>query len=175
MPAIHIPNSEYGVVRIFALSLSDEGAAALSDAKALEAALGADVDQKGVEIIRVADLGDLGLIGYLRDGVDLKDQALHRDGVKLAALQGWVMVLYSTAFEGAETTLTPAPELTLIGTYSREKPAPTDDILISDAAVPYSGHARINPPVAPRGAAGGSLVVVGLAVLALLILWWAFW
>ena len=83
------------------------------------------------------------------------------------------MLVYSPAFGGVEATLDPIPELTLIGTYSQEQADRTPIPLESEAAAPYTGIPGAVPPIPPKGRAGGSLVVVGLAVLAALILWWA--
>ena len=114
----------------------------------------------------------MGLAGYLRDGLDAEETGLVRDGAKLSALDGWVMLLYSSAFGGATATLTPAPELTLIGTYGRTKADQTRIDIASDAAQPYTGHPTIPPTPPARYSAGGSMVVVALIVLAGLVAWW---
>lgn len=183
MPKITIPKNEHGKLHVFALSMSDDAAQALhdndditsaEDLRPQERALGTTfVDAIKVEVFRVADLGEFGLAGYLRDGVDVNEAEISRDAAKLAKVDGWVMLVYSPAFGGVEATLDPIPELTLIGTYSQEQADRTPIPLESEAAAPYTGIPGAVPPIPPKGRAGGSLVVVGLAVLAALILWWA--
>ena len=183
MPPIAIPRNEYGKLRVFTLSLSDDAAQTLHDNGAPTAddpppqqrALGTEfVDANHVEVFRVSDLDTLGLAGYLRDGIDADEDEITHDAAKLAAVDGWVMLVYSMAFGGAEATLNPIPELTLIGTYTQKQADRTPISLESEAAAPYTGSPSPTPPTPLRGRAGGSLVVVGLAVLAVLILWWAF-
>ncbi len=131
------------------------------------------VNAAGVEVFGVADLGDLGLAGYLRDGIDAQEVDLTRDRAKLAALDGWVMLLHSSALEGESTVLRLQPELTLIGTYSPHMMDKMPVEITSEAAQPYTGAPNITPPKAPNASKGGSLVVLGLAVMAALLLWWA--
>lgn len=183
MTKIDIPKNEQGLLRIFALSMADDAAQALHDNDDIssvdgrhpqERALGTIfVDANNVEVFRVADLGALGLAGYLREGIDANTDEIARDAAKLAAVDGWAMLVYSSAFGGAKATLDPISELTLIGTYSLEQADRTHILLASEAAAPYTGVPSATPPTAPSGRTGGSLVVVGLAVLAALILWWA--
>ncbi|MGC1494790.1 MAG: hypothetical protein WA790_03205 [Sulfitobacter sp.] len=183
MPNINIPKNDHGKVYVFALSMSDHAAQALHDNDSLDAdnerdpqaiALGVGVvDANHTEVFRVADLDTLGLAGYLRDGIDVNESEIAKDATKLAAVDGWVMLVHSMAFGGAEVTLDPIPELTLIGTYTQEQGDNTAISLESEAAAPYTGSPAASPPIPPSGRAGGSLVVVGLAVLAALILWWA--
>ena len=167
--------NEQGLVRVFSLSMRPAEARALRDNEmAQQAALGAEIpDTRGIEIFELTDLADIGLAGYLREGLDVEETGLALDAAKLGALEGWVMLVYSSAFAGETATLTPAPELTLIGTYGQTKADQAQIDLVSDAAKPYSGSAAITPSLSARSGAGGSMVVVGLIVLAGLILWWA--
>ncbi len=184
MTKIKIAKNEHGILRVFALSMSDDAAQALRDNDGNTAtegvhpqdrALGTQsIDPKHVEVFRVSDLGALGLAGYLREGIDADAEDIARDAAKLAAVDGWVMLVHSSAFGGAEVTLNPIPDLTLIGTYSQAHADGTTIPLESEAAAPYTGVPRATPPIPPKGRAGGLLVVVGLVVLAALILWWVF-
>jgi hypothetical protein len=175
MTPVNVPANEHGLVRVFSLSMRPTEARALRDNEtAQQAALGTDaLDPRGIEVFQISDLADMGLAGYLRDGLDAEETGLVRDGAKLGALDGWVMLLYSSAFGGATATLTPAPELTLIGTYGRTKADQTRIDIASDAAQPYTGHPTIPPTPPARYSAGGSMVVVALIVLAGLVAWWA--
>ncbi|KIN77757.1 hypothetical protein [Sulfitobacter mediterraneus] len=173
MRTIDIPRNEHGQVRVFSVSLPDGAAQTLENPGSLSTMLGAEVDPKGVEVIRIADLDQIGLLGYLREGLDVQSETLDRDAAKLAALDGWVMLVYSTAFRGKAAVLNPALQLTLIGTYGETKPAQPEGPLTSEAAAPYSGHAQTTPPNPAGGRGAGAMVVAGLIVLGALILWWA--
>ena len=174
MSKITIPRDEHGKVRVFTLSLSDPDIEELQDG-GLEQALGTDIlDPNQVEIFRVDDLGAMGLTGYLRAGIDADEAEITEDATGLEAVDGWVMLVHSAAFGGAEAKLEPKAGLTLVGTYALAQADHTNIPLESDAAAPYTGVPNLSPPIPPKGRAGGSLVVVGLVVLAAIILWWAF-
>lgn len=172
---ISVPKHEQRVTRVFALSMSNAQAKALSENPELQnKALGtASLAPSGIEVFRLADLGELGLIGYLREGLDLPENDLKRDRAKLAALEGWVMLVYSSAFEGHPRELSPIPELTLVGSYGEVKPEKANIDLNTDAAEPYSGSPDIAQAKAPHSGAKGSLGVVLLFVIVAIILWWA--
>lgn len=178
MTQIDIPKHEYGTLRVFALSLSDDEAQALRDNEAGHSpagVLGIDtIDTQHVEVFRVGDLGPMGLAGYLREGVDVVEADIARDAAKLAKIDGWVMLVYSSAFGGDAVTLTPAPELTLIGTYTQQQADNTQMPLESDAAAPYTGVPGVVMPPPPSGRANGTLFVAGLILLIAFVLWWVF-
>lgn len=171
---IKVPRHEQGTTRVFALSMPQDKARALRDDPAhQQALLGVEtLNSAGVEVFPLSDLGDLGLAGYLREGVDAQEAQLRRDRAKLAALEGWVMLVHSSAFAGNAVTLSPAPELTLIGAYS-QTPAETETIpLEAEAAQPYTGTPAPAAPQAGEKNSSGKIVVAVLIVLALLLLWW---
>lgn len=175
MSRIEIPGIEQGTTRVFALSMNGETARRLSDSlPAQAAALGLEtVNKTGVEVFALSDLGEMGLMGYLREGVDVPENTLQKDRQKLSALDGWVMLVHSSAFGGQDVVLTPKPEITLIGTYAQQQAEPGDVHLHSDAAQPYTGSPDPQQSSGSRSKARGSLVVACLALLAALILWWA--
>lgn len=167
---ITVPKHERGVTRVFSLSLSQEAARKLAGDSSLQAQM-LGVDQlrtSGVEVFRLADLGELGLPGYLREGVDAHAQDIERDRAKLVALDGWAMLVHSSAFEGRAVTLTPDAALTLIGTYAQQQAEHRDVDLESEAAKPYSGtpHPAPQPKPAGRGPAGSLAVILCLALVA---------
>ena len=172
---ITIPHHEQGTTRIFTLSMPEEKARALrNDPQQQQALLGVEtLNSNGGEVFSLSDLGDLGLAGYLREGIDAQEEQLKRDRAKLSALSGWVMLVHSSAFGGQAVTLSPAPELTLIGTYS-QTPAEGEVVeLQAEAAQPYTGAPQVRPAQAPDRRSKGSVVVAVLALLLLIILWWA--
>ena len=181
MAAIDIPADEHGKIRVFSLSLDEQSAQALSDSSKagsdteVARMLGtAQIDPAYVEVIRTRDLSDIGLAGYLTEGNGAVPVQIERDRAKLAALGGWALIVYSSAFRGAAQSLDPAKELTLIGTYDEERDERKISPIPSEAAQPYTGAPQASPQPAPKGKPGNTLVIVGLAVLLLLLLWWAF-
>jgi len=119
--AFDLTEHERGVVRVFALSLSEAEAKALRETGLKRLFGGAAVDVDGLEIFPVSDLEDVGLWGLLADGHGIAQDQLEPDRAKLAALDGWVIVATSGAFPARPATVTLAPEITLIGTYSEPK------------------------------------------------------
>ncbi|MDF1729324.1 MAG: hypothetical protein P1U53_16410 [Sulfitobacter sp.] len=172
---IDIPANEQGTSRLFALSLSEGAATELRDDAAAQAQLlGIDrLDPAGTEVFPLKDLGEMGLEGYLREGIDARDEDITRDRGRLRALEGWVMLVHSLAFDGEPVTLRPSPSATLIGTYAQQEvPVEPAVPIDSDAARPYSGVPRTEPVVPPKGGAGGATMVIGIVLLILLVLWW---
>ena len=174
MAQITIPAHEHGIVRVFSLSMSDDQAKSLRNSRqAQKDALGMQqLDPRGIDVFQISDLAEIGLHGYLREGVDADEAGLTRDRAKLRALEGWVMLVYSSAFEGREVTFTPTPELTLIGTYGQAKRDWSQIEIDSDAAKPYSGTPTLTPPQPVRGGAGGAMVIIALLVLVALVCLW---
>ncbi|MDF3415539.1 hypothetical protein HKX54_13800 [Sulfitobacter sp. M57] len=171
---LDISTGEIGTTRVFSLSMPPTQARSLqANPQAQLAILGAEgLNPDGLEVFQLADLGDVGLVGYLRDGTDAPEADLKRDAAKLAALDGWVMLVHSLAFGGKATTLTPASALTLIGTYAQSPASRPQTNVSAHAAQPYTG------PPPPSATAtdtrrGGSLAVGALILLAVVILWWA--
>jgi hypothetical protein len=152
MADIQVPKYERGVTRVLSLSMDAASARILrGDPEQVRALLGGvTLNPAGVEVFPLADLESLGLVGYLREGVDAQAADLARDGAKLAALDGWVMLLHSSAFEGREATLNLATEVTLIGTYAQQNARSEDVVLESGAAQPYSGPPPEAVPVSDR-------------------------
>ena len=171
--SITVPAFETGIVRLFALSMDGSTAKALKKDIGTQAPplLGvAQIDAEHVEVFPLADLADMALADYLVEGAGAMTAEVEADRPKLAALDGWVMVVYSAAFENREETLTPDPQLTLIGTYRQEGvdwSAPLD--LSTPSALPHTGPVR---PVRPRpsdAAMSGRIAMAALVVAFLLV------
>lgn len=174
MPHTEVAPQEAGKVRVYALSLSDAEARAMRDDEtAQSAALGVErIDAAYTEVFRVADLDQLGLAGYLRDGNGVNPEQIETDRSKLAALDGWVMIVYSRAFAGQSLQLAPIPALTHIGTYTEGGPDTPVQAMEAEAAQPYTGIPRVAPSEPAKGGGGKTMVIVAVAVLILLIIWW---
>ena len=175
--ALHIPAHEQGVIYVFAVNraptqlrqaLKTTGKDALV-AELLDHTLPAT----GTELIATADLTGVGLSGYLAEGYAVPDAQLKGMRAKLDALDGYVLLVFSSAFEGRETTLNVTPDVTYIGRFGEYQPDTTPLPLEADAAAPYTGTPPDAAPVATPRARYGSAVVALLLVLAAGILWWA--
>lgn len=172
MSTITIPKGEHGVIRVFAISrplpeMSNALKAQSKEQLATEL-LGTPVSEGKVEIFAVSDLTGVGLAGYLKEGYDVPEAELGRDRSRLEALDGYVLLVFSSAFGDGEITFETSAELTLIGTYHEPIPAMQAEPIESAASRPYTGTPAETPATPPRNRSGSA--VVGLAVLALFIL-----
>lgn len=176
---IDIRKNERGAIRVFAINLAPakvtETLKTLPKPDFARQLLGSPhLNTASAEIFPVSDLIGMGLSSYLSEGYTVEEAEIGADKSKLDALEGYVLLLFSDSFEGSEMTLTPGAELTLIGTYAEYTPAGTAQPIATDSARPYSGTPGMTPPTPPRGPAGSALVVMALAVLLGLGLWWLF-
>ena len=176
--AITVPAAEAGLVRVFALSLQAAEAQHLKDNPRAESgptpqedALGATaLNSTHVEVFALADLGDMSLPDYLAEGPGVARDALEADRAKLSALEGWVMIVYSSAFGGAAQQLTPAPALTLIGTYPQEGVDWSDQVdLSTTSALPYQEDAAPARKKPSDAAMSGRIATAALLVLFALV------
>ena len=175
-PPLDVKAHEAGVIRVFALSMTEAEAIALKDdANAISAALGTDVDSEHVEIFPISDLEGIGITGYLTEGNGVPPEDLAPDRTKLDRLGGWVMIVFSRAFQDRAATLSLIPALTLIGTYGM----PTTDwrtteTIASDAAKPFTA-----PPTTvkkrPSDAAMSGRVATVVLILLGLFTWAIIW
>jgi hypothetical protein len=144
-----IQAAETGRLRLFAVNLDAKAVAELDNAEpeALGLMLGVDdLDPTYIELVRIEDLSELGLMGYLREGYDLGDDVLGADRTKLAALRGHVLIVLSLAFQGHAVTLPKRADLTLIATYNTHGPDWSEGMALNTpSAEPYSG-----PPAKKR-------------------------
>jgi len=176
MTILTIPPHEHGQIRLFAVNRPIDAMARTlqeNDKSAVISDLvGFDVPSGSAELFAVSDLTGVGLPRYLMDGYTVTEAQISADRARLDALEGYVLLLFSSAFDGAETTLHIGPDLTLIGTYGEEQPAMAAPPLTADAAQPYTGVPNLTPTTPPRGRAGGAVILLALIVALGLILWW---
>jgi hypothetical protein len=176
MTTLTIPPHEHGQIRLFAVNRPiDAVAHTLQDndkSAVISDLVGFDVPSGSAELFAVSDLTGVGLPRYLTDGYTVTEAQISADRARLDALEGYVLLLFSSAFDGAETTLRVGPDLTLIGTYGEEQPAMAAPPLTADAAQPYTGVPNLTPTTPPRGRAGGAVILLALIVALGLILWW---
>lgn len=126
-----VPASEHGVIRLFAIDLEPAEVLAFQDPVyddaddvvwPLKTALGAKLlDQDFVEVFDVADLGELGLSGYLTQGVGIAQTEVDAHHLALAAAKGHLLLVTSAAFGGFESALTIQAPLRHIATLNEER------------------------------------------------------
>ena len=173
-----VPAGETGKIRIVTGGGAEPGGAEPDEAAAEAAAeaarlLGLAALVPGeVESFVVADLGGLGLSGYLHEGYDVDPAALAADAAALDALEGRVSLVSPAAFGGKAARLAPLPGVRVLGPYTEaraagavaETPGREEPVVLVPAPLPAPGGAPLRVPLA-------LLALVGLPVLALLI-WW---
>lgn len=162
---------ERGLVRVFALDpgLPEEGPAA--------PLLGlTHLDEGQVDRVTVADLGEIGLAGFLEEGHGIAAATLEPALERLAAVTGAALVVRSAAFEGQSVDIRPQPGVRLVGVFSQdappppalqppepEKPAMIGGGRPADLAPPPDGRSRLGLAIL------AAAVVLALALIALAI------
>jgi len=174
MTRLDVSATEHGVIRLYSLDMRPEEARFLQEPGAVSQFLGVEtLDMDHVEVFPVADLEELGLDGYLAEGLGVPEDQFDR--AALRARTGWVLMLRSRAFGGRALDLPLPAVMTLIGTY-REAGTDWSGTLIKTAsALPHSAP-RLSPREARRKARNigftmfaiiMSLIIAGLAWLIL--------
>ncbi|MEQ9694170.1 hypothetical protein [Shimia sp. SDUM112013] len=133
----------------------------------LRDALGAKyLDSDFIELFDVADLGEMGLSGYLVEGLGVDASALKEDRQQLDALKGHVLIVLSSAFGGFAQTLAPRAPLRWVGTYFEDRPPVVYAPLPSESA-----KGPVAPPKnTPSAPSGNPHLMVLLAIIALPVL-----
>ena len=132
------------------------------------------LDPAFVEIFDIDDLADVGLSGYLTEGLGVPSAAIP-DPARLDALQGPVLILLSKALHGRAVTLAPDPRLTLVGTYAEERPPVHFEPLPT-----ISAQGQVTPVLPPdrtpqRPMSSFLLLGIALVLTAATALWLALW
>ncbi|MFN4160183.1 MAG: hypothetical protein ACK4GO_17580 [Gemmobacter sp.] len=177
-PRIDIPAHEAPTLRLFTLALPREDirrmAAHHDRAGWLASMLGVPtLDPAQVETFDLADLGALGIAGYLAEAHGIPEALLAPDLARLGALTGPVLILRSAAFGGRAARLDPRAVLSLVATYPEDAPP-----LARFDALPSEGAKGTvtAPDRPPRSAAatGGMVATIALLVmfaLTALVIW----
>ncbi|MBO9478411.1 hypothetical protein J7382_12765 [Shimia sp. R11_0] len=184
---MQVTDSERGLVRLFALDLPSEEITAFREPVydtdgditdwPLQRALGFTyLDEDFIEIFPISDLEDLGLTGYMVQGLGIAEADVKEDAARLSSQKGWILVVLSSAFEGAAQTLSPQSPLRWIGTY-KEEGAPVSFEALPDASAKGGAPTQGSVPPTPQGNPHLTLLLalftLPLAALLLgLFLWW---
>ncbi len=174
--AFEIQRSEHNLIRVFAVNRPAHNLrAALAEqdkTDLIAELLGQDVPKDGAELFPVADLAGIGLSGYLEQGYAVSPDQLEDAKARLDALEGYVLLLFSSAFKGRDVTLEPGANLTLIGTFGEEQPDMTPTALQSEAAE-MQPTSDLPPSTPPPKRGSGAAIALALIAVAGLALWLA--
>jgi hypothetical protein len=164
-----IAPGERGTVRVFALDLPPEEAQAFAaDPTAVPRALGtSDIDPGHVDVFPVSRIAALGLPAFLAEGHGIPPEALAADAAALDALDGHIAVVGAGAFGPAGRSLTVAPPLRLVGTYSEAVPSVSFTPLPAESATGILGGATPPPAPTPGGSGLTRILTVLLLILAI--------
>lgn len=161
-------------VRLFTLDLPREQIRFVRDEDgALADLLGVpDLDRSQADIIRIADLGDLGLTGYLTEGMGIEPGELDRDRSMLDGLNGHILALRSRAFRDA-VRIAPAAGVRLLRVYGEPGIDWSGAAPVSASARPGASLQGQTSPRAHRARSrriGATVFAIFMALLAL-VLW----
>ena len=167
---LEVTPGERRVVRLFHLDLSAEHIRFLKqEPGALADALGVPaLDPGHAEILKIADLDQLGLATYLTEGAGVPEAEIAADRARLEALDGHVLVLFTRALQGWTGTLTPRDGIVSVASYGQ----PTTDWTAETLTTPSATQGRASPREVRSKArrVGGTIFAVVMVVVAL-ILW----
>jgi len=156
-----VRSDEFGLLRIFALDRDEivtrHGVANL---------IGALVDPEKVEVVDTKDVAIMGLAAYLVEGYGMAEDDITDETDALNAIDGHVVLIPTSAFNGEEATLSPSPPLRFIGLYGEAEAKPPAPRLTSRASelLPDLETEEDLPGTAPK--TGG----LGLAIVTVLFL-----
>jgi hypothetical protein len=125
--------------------------------------LGVDSLHSGfVELFEAELLAELGLAHYLTAGIGIPEEQIAPDKDRLDALRGLVLIVSSKAFHERPVTLRPDPRLTLIGSYTEDRPPVHFEPLPTAMA---QGSLTATPPATPATRLPRSFLILGAALL----------
>jgi len=165
---------ERGAVRLFRIDLPQEAVARfvendpLKGRWPLKEALGVeDINDTFVDVFAISDLDEMGLTGYMTEGLGVSEEEIAPHRERLDALEGHVVVVLSGAFKGLAVTLLPRPPLRWIGTFFEERAQVKFEPLPSDSATPAPAakKAPSNAAMSGRVAMLALLIIFGITAL----------
>lgn len=173
-----IKAQEHGLIRIFAVDLHPEETIAFKERQFVEDdeswplkdALGATyLDEDFIEFFDVADLEDLGLAGYMVQGLGIAEKDVDEARAQIEQITGPVLIVLSNAFDGLEQVLTPKSPLRWVGTFKEEGAAVQFKPLQSAAAKGSVAETKpdkaYNPHLTVLAAIVALPILIGLVAL----------
>jgi hypothetical protein len=156
-------------IHLFAVNLPPADLAKIllrpgGEAEIMQRLLGqAALDPSMVELFVVKDLAEIGLAGYLADGHGIEDDEIAPHKARLAALDGYALILHQSAFDDPTANLNIGADLTPIAQFSKPKVDWSDaEPLHSEAAQGSVAPAKKTPSDA---AMSGRIAMIALLVL----------
>ncbi|MDP5334320.1 MAG: hypothetical protein NWT12_05680 [Paracoccaceae bacterium] len=181
---LHVRADEFGTVRVFGLRGTEAEIARMTERHQhadgqvhwpLMGELGIDhLDETHVEVFDVAQLGDIGLTGYMEEGLGIPAAQIAEHRALLENEGGKVLILLAGAFGGQAAHLAPSDKLSFLGLFTEDRPQVTFDPLPAGGAkgAPLAGARK---PVSDA-AMSGRIAMVALLVLFVLtglVVWMA--
>jgi len=162
--SLEIPANDFGQIRVFQ---THQTLATETTPETLAALFGTDaLDPRYVDIIKIEDLTSMLLSDYIMQGYALTPD--EHDIPALDGIEGYAVLVLSSAAQGQAVTLTPADHLHHITTVLPEAQLEVITPLQSDAA---SGIIN-DPPAKPAKSdarIGGMVATIALLVMFLLV------
>ncbi len=116
--------TERGVIRLFTVNLPADQIAGFTETAPgdtlapINAALGVShLNSDFVELSPVSNLEELGLAGYLVEGLGIAESDVAPNRMRLNSLSGHMLIVLSAAFGSKETTITPSAPLKWIAGF----------------------------------------------------------
>lgn len=166
---LEVRSTERGIVRVFTTALEPKGNAAITPEN-VQRLLGdgIELDGKKVEVFPASMIESMGMTTYLMEGHGIPEEALAGKAAVLNALTGLVILIPSSAFQGAAAMLDPNPALRFIGAFAEVKAAPPKQMAKTDAADGVLAPPGPSPrETAARRVRGWWLIALSALVLAL--------
>ncbi len=165
--SLHIPANDFGQIRVFEVRGALPENAIKKTPEGLKTLFGTDaLDPTYIDIIKINDLSSMSLTDYIARGYDM--EAADHDIAAVNGIEGYAILIMSSAAGGAEATLELAPELRHITTYVPKAQLQVIEPLTSDSAKGVINGPPGKPPKS-NARIGGMIATIALIVLFLLV------
>lgn len=152
--ATQVTATEAEVIRVYEVALPADEADSLTTVDVATALGVAELDDEYVDILAIDALDDLGLIGYLIEGLGIPALSLEAYSERIIAAEGIVVIVLSKAFKNQAATLKNGHPLRLIGAFSERKA----DTLDVDLTTPSAEKSAPKPKKQKSEAAQSGMV-----------------
>ncbi len=174
---LNIPANHHGMVWVFRVNLPEAEANIFytethrdngtTDWPILDALGVAHLDHDYVEMFDASTLKEYSLSRYLAEANSIVDPAIAEDAAKLDALEGMILLIFSSAIPEGTAAFSPKAPLTFVGRYGGLEHIPDFVEMVDDDAV----GVLTSPPTTSTEKLGGSwLASIVVALIAVLIL-----
>ncbi len=174
---LKIPENHHDTVWVFRVNLPEAEAEAFNKENhtdggeviwPMREALGIDhLDHDFIELFNVSTLDEYGFTKYLTDANGISDDALEADQAKLDALDGMIVLVFSSALGSDASRFTPREPLEFIGRYGGGEFVPP---FVDMENVEPEGALNPPPPPSTEKLGGSWIASIIVAMIAALIL-----